>query len=382
MFRKSAVILGPVAFVAIFAVAAYSAIPQKINFQGRLTDASGNPLTGSYPILFSIWDAGTAGAQLWSETQTVAVSTGIYTVALGDATAISTSIFSGTDRWLQIKVGADAAMTPRLKLQSVAYAMVAESANTAASLSAASGFGVAVSTNLVIGAGTGMSTFTATGNLAVPGAITAGQFVGNGSGLTNLPTISSNTATLDFPDGLAGLEPVNQRISLTLPYTVPSGRNFYLVGVSSTTLACDYGDPMTTVPFSCHLTASGATNILSKVSYGTRQTHNILGPGTVLASTSTAITFDIIGFTVPASVTVVLTDIAPSGTYTVPAGKIFYLAQQAYPNSAASSPWLTANGVIVTLPWGQSIPYTIGPGKIITNTSNGLTTINGYLKPQ
>ena len=42
---------------------ARAAVPQKINFQGRLTDSSGNSLTGTYSIQFSLWDSLTTGTQ-------------------------------------------------------------------------------------------------------------------------------------------------------------------------------------------------------------------------------------------------------------------------------------------------------------------------------
>lgn len=108
-----------------------AAVPQKMNFQGRLTDISGVSITGSESIVFSIWDAVTVGSSLWSETQTVQISSGIYNVSLGDVTAISSTVFSSPDRWLQIKVGSDAAMTPRVKLLTAPYAHVAETARFA-----------------------------------------------------------------------------------------------------------------------------------------------------------------------------------------------------------------------------------------------------------
>ncbi|MFZ1600635.1 MAG: hypothetical protein WBB71_03620, partial [Candidatus Saccharimonas aalborgensis] len=53
-------------FVALFCVSnnihALTTIPYKLNFQGRLTDASGNPMAaGTYNMKFRIYDASSGG---------------------------------------------------------------------------------------------------------------------------------------------------------------------------------------------------------------------------------------------------------------------------------------------------------------------------------
>src|SRR5512137_25435 len=60
-------------------------VPQLINYQGKLTDASGNPIAnGSYALTFQIWDASSGGTRLWEETQSsVAVTSGLFSVLLG-----------------------------------------------------------------------------------------------------------------------------------------------------------------------------------------------------------------------------------------------------------------------------------------------------------
>ncbi|MFQ6102257.1 MAG: hypothetical protein ACE5OS_13640, partial [Anaerolineae bacterium] len=39
-------------------------VASKISYQGRLTDAGGNPLDGSYNLVFQLWDDATAGSQV------------------------------------------------------------------------------------------------------------------------------------------------------------------------------------------------------------------------------------------------------------------------------------------------------------------------------
>ena len=71
--------------------AALPTVPQKINYQGYLTDSGGTPLTGAYEMVFSLCDAATDGSCPWTETQTVSVNKGIFSVALGSVTPITLS---------------------------------------------------------------------------------------------------------------------------------------------------------------------------------------------------------------------------------------------------------------------------------------------------
>lgn len=105
-------------------------VPQIINLQGYLTDASNNPLNGVHSIEFKIYDNVTGGTAIWSETQSVTVTEGVFSVLLGTITPISyTSVFDGDVKYLSIKVGSDPEMTPRKKLVSVGYSFRAYNAD-------------------------------------------------------------------------------------------------------------------------------------------------------------------------------------------------------------------------------------------------------------
>lgn len=97
-------------------------VPQLINFQGRLTDSLGNPVSdGSYSIRFRFYDDSLAGNLLWEETNSVQTKSGLFTVLLGSTSAIPESSFYSPNRWLGIKVGASSEITPRQRLASVGY---------------------------------------------------------------------------------------------------------------------------------------------------------------------------------------------------------------------------------------------------------------------
>ncbi|UCB52845.1 MAG: hypothetical protein JSV10_01780, partial [Candidatus Zixiibacteriota bacterium] len=111
-------------------------IPKLINYQGMLTNDSGDPLTGMYDITFKIYNASSAGDKRWEETQTdVAVTNGLFNVILGGATVGGIDLDFSEEYWLDITVGAEH-MPGRLRFTSVGYAyraLVADSATVAVS---------------------------------------------------------------------------------------------------------------------------------------------------------------------------------------------------------------------------------------------------------
>jgi hypothetical protein len=106
-------------------------IPQLISYQGRLTDAAGNPLTGDYDMRLCLYDVPSGGSALWCEDQTVSVTHGVFSVLLGSSTSIPQALFDGPGLYLGVKVGSDDEMTPRGRVVSVGYAYRADEASTA-----------------------------------------------------------------------------------------------------------------------------------------------------------------------------------------------------------------------------------------------------------
>lgn len=105
------------------------AVPQYLNYQGVLRDNSGSLVTGTKQITFKIYDAESGGTAIWSMTsQEVRVSNGLYTVQLGP---LGYAELGSGRRWLEVTVGTEA-LSPRLEILSVAYAVTAASAESAA----------------------------------------------------------------------------------------------------------------------------------------------------------------------------------------------------------------------------------------------------------
>ncbi|MDH5711609.1 MAG: hypothetical protein OEZ15_08105 [Gammaproteobacteria bacterium] len=121
----------------LFPVAAFCGVPGQVNFQGVLLNSASQAVNGSVNFNFTLFDAATGGAQLWSESQVgVPVTDGMYSVALGSVTPLSTGILSGGAVYLEVSVGGEI-LSPRQRLLAVPYALNAEEANNVAGISGA-----------------------------------------------------------------------------------------------------------------------------------------------------------------------------------------------------------------------------------------------------
>jgi len=98
-----------------------------VNYQGRLANTGGSPLTGTYGMTFALYDAPTGGALVWGPEShaAVPVSNGLFSAGLGSQTSggIPTSVWNG-DRYLEATVGGET-LSPRELIRSVPIAGMA-----------------------------------------------------------------------------------------------------------------------------------------------------------------------------------------------------------------------------------------------------------------
>lgn len=128
---KSSVILIVVAvLISTIGGSVAASTPSLMNYQGRLTDPSGNPLTGSFPLVFTIYDDSLLSAPgniKWQEFHgAVQVNDGLFSVILGSGTPpvpLTDGVFSGVARYLGIKVAGDPEIVPRTRLVSTSYSL-------------------------------------------------------------------------------------------------------------------------------------------------------------------------------------------------------------------------------------------------------------------
>jgi hypothetical protein len=152
---------------------ARAAVPGTLTQQGRLLDSGGMPVSGPVAFVFTIYDAPTAGASLWTESQMITLEDGYFSARLGDMTAIPATVFTGAIRYLGIKVATDSEAVPREPLTSVPYAILAGQASHAAAADTAT---MATSATNATTAATATNV-AFTGLTGIPAPCAAGQFL-------------------------------------------------------------------------------------------------------------------------------------------------------------------------------------------------------------
>ena len=107
----------------VVASTALADVPPLMNYQGYLTDESGEPLDTAISMIFTIYDDPDLATPWWTETiDSVWVVNGLFNVTLGYGSALSDTVFSGATRWLGITIGSDPEICPRTELVAVPWA--------------------------------------------------------------------------------------------------------------------------------------------------------------------------------------------------------------------------------------------------------------------
>lgn len=171
--------------------------PGLIQYQGRLTDAAGNPITTPVSVTFTFWSAATGGTQLgggYFDTDGVTPnSQGLYSTMIGDesGTKIPDSVFASPQVWLNINVGGEN-LTPRKQLAAVAYAFQSNWATTATTavaskdtLASVAGRGASTSNQLTLTGGVKTGTILALSSI---GSVLV-EDVGVSNGIIKLPSV-------------------------------------------------------------------------------------------------------------------------------------------------------------------------------------------------
>ncbi|MBN1480596.1 hypothetical protein EH223_20825 [candidate division KSB1 bacterium] len=105
-------------------------VPAVVDYQGFLSTPTGEPISGSLPMTFSLWDDQNGGNELWRERQSIDCRLGYFTSSLGMVTPMAIEMWGGEPRWLQVEIDGER-MTPRKRINAVPHAL---NANDAAAL--------------------------------------------------------------------------------------------------------------------------------------------------------------------------------------------------------------------------------------------------------
>ena len=134
MFRTTACLIVCVSMLLLTSSLLLADVPHFINYQGRLTDAAGQPVSdGPYQVNFKIYGSESGQDSLWwSGFQSVQVTDGLFEYQLGSNTPIPADFFGpGSDPFLGIIIDTDPEITPRTHLTSVAFAFYSGYSDTA-----------------------------------------------------------------------------------------------------------------------------------------------------------------------------------------------------------------------------------------------------------
>lgn len=123
---KGNAIIFAVIMILVIAVVGIVNATQIINYQGHLTDSSGDPVAdGDYQITFTIYDGG--GVSHWSSGPLdIPVSNGMFSHNLGSVVPIPDDVFEIAELYLGIQVGTDPEISPKTLLTSAPKAAVAQ----------------------------------------------------------------------------------------------------------------------------------------------------------------------------------------------------------------------------------------------------------------
>ncbi len=201
MLKKLSFIL--VTFLIITKVV-IAGVPYLINYRGNLIE-SGSPVNGTKTINFQIYDMPTGGAPLWeSGSKSIDILNGAvaYTFGLDNASAFSNIDWKNKEIYLQVIVEGNP-LTPRERLGSVGYAIVAQEAVFVESTNVDLGSGYRLSdwvTNSGMMKGSKVQGGTTPGNHGSTHASTGGDPL-QANSLTSNEIADGSVISADIKDG-------------------------------------------------------------------------------------------------------------------------------------------------------------------------------------
>ncbi|MBO6574296.1 MAG: hypothetical protein JJ896_02675 [Rhodothermales bacterium] len=115
--------LGLFLAAGLIASSALAQVPRTVGYQGYLTDQLGQPVPdGRYDVTFRLYDHPSEGESRWTETQTVVVSTGLFSALLG--TVEELDLLFDRQYYLTIEPGEEPE-SERLPLAATPYSLTA-----------------------------------------------------------------------------------------------------------------------------------------------------------------------------------------------------------------------------------------------------------------
>lgn len=123
--------IAAIVFLLLLVNSSGGQIPPLMNYQGRLLDSTGVPVSdGVYSLHFAIYDAPINGTQLWSSigATPIAIQNGLFSAIIGGTHPLPDSLVNYNQLWLGVTVDLDTELQPRTPLLSTIYAFKSLSA--------------------------------------------------------------------------------------------------------------------------------------------------------------------------------------------------------------------------------------------------------------
>lgn len=94
-------------------------VTQKISYSGKLTNAGGTPLTGTYKVTFRLYNVASGGTALATDTHNVTAASGQFTTTLN----FPASKYNGQQLYISLQRAPDPEKTPHKVINPVPYAL-------------------------------------------------------------------------------------------------------------------------------------------------------------------------------------------------------------------------------------------------------------------
>jgi hypothetical protein len=290
-------------------------VPQVISYQGRVIVGSTN-FDGTGSFKFALMNNAN-GQTLWSndgssvngseptKAVSIAVSSGLYSVLLGDSTVtnmtpIANSVFSNSDVrlrvWFNDGTHGSQLLSPDQRIAAVGYAMIAANVADGSISSAKIAAGAVGSTQLAAGAVSASKIDRSTVQQRITGSAPAGSFIQsvNADGTLVTAPISTGSGLMNF-GGTISIDSTIPR--LVSPNVFTATNSFSAVGIGTTTPSLPLEVTGTNGESAMFSSTINPNNLLIKGSVGTAggigvqtDSHDLLHTATALLSNSVAVT--------------------------------------------------------------------------------------------
>jgi hypothetical protein len=378
-------------------------VPKTVNVQGVLRDGVGGLESGSFQFTINVYSALTGGTSLWTQTQaSIPVESGFFTLTLatndtGDKTIADIVEQNASPLFVGVTLQGDASELPRIQLNTVPYAFVADHATSVDNFG---GVPASAVSNLFGGAGGSCATGQLATGISSGGTLACAPYAVDGTSVsvnvnhqltaavpltdgTNLHTLAGEAVALNTLAGDAtNLHTLAASATTTALTTLASDESSlnalaaaqscpsgFVSGINASgalTCATAYTGDTTSV------SVNAATNVVSLASPVSKA---VTFSGAAVSFASAA--GSSVAFAGPVSSTGVLTTTAAAGsavdlsagTVALPVSTVVQIGTSANPGVATAA---CPSSSYVAIGGGCSTPsVTVGAGLFVNCPSNG-----------